>query len=274
MSISQFAFDPPDGWRNHDRFPTYESEEAQVREDMQALHDQVRDYINNTVVAKWNNNKLDQVALLPTSGAGMKYIRRNTSTNVIETSTNGSSWSATANNGHVILDGNGNAAPQRPSLRFMGATTTDEGDVTVVHSLDVISTATETNLTGALVGDGSHIGALAIDTETGYNSPHLITSGAVWMEDKALDAEIKQHVYYLLVQGVTTLPHAITWQTPSTNSPVAELTTSHVLLNCVLSNPDAVWSDLTVKVTSTNSVTIEGELFGETDIQLTFVEPA
>lgn len=41
-------------WRNPADFPTYEPDEAKVREDMQALHDETRDFINNTVVEGFN----------------------------------------------------------------------------------------------------------------------------------------------------------------------------------------------------------------------------
>lgn len=45
--IEQFAFNPATGWNDSTRFPTYEDDEEQVRADLQALHDQTRDYINS-----------------------------------------------------------------------------------------------------------------------------------------------------------------------------------------------------------------------------------
>lgn len=37
-------------WNNASDFPTYEENEAQVRADMQALHDETKDFINNTLI--------------------------------------------------------------------------------------------------------------------------------------------------------------------------------------------------------------------------------
>lgn len=45
--IEQFAFNPASGWNDSTRFPTYEDNEEQVRADLQALHNQTRDYINS-----------------------------------------------------------------------------------------------------------------------------------------------------------------------------------------------------------------------------------
>ena len=49
MAITPFAFDPPTGWNDSAVFPTYETSEVKVRSDMQELHDQTRDYINDLV---------------------------------------------------------------------------------------------------------------------------------------------------------------------------------------------------------------------------------
>ena len=71
-------------------------------------------------------------ALLPESGAGMKYIRRNDD-KVLETSTDGKSWEATGSSGHVIVDAAGNVMPQRSRMQFANGTVEDKDGVTVVH---------------------------------------------------------------------------------------------------------------------------------------------
>ena len=42
-------------WNNASDFPTYEENEAQVRADMQALHDETKDFINNTLIPNIEN---------------------------------------------------------------------------------------------------------------------------------------------------------------------------------------------------------------------------
>jgi len=46
--VPQFSFTK--SWTDASKFPTVETREVQVREDMQALFDEIRDYINNTLV--------------------------------------------------------------------------------------------------------------------------------------------------------------------------------------------------------------------------------
>ena len=41
-------------WRNPNDFPTYQTDEAKIREDNQILHDEARDYINNQIVPQLN----------------------------------------------------------------------------------------------------------------------------------------------------------------------------------------------------------------------------
>ena len=71
-------------------------------------------------------------ALLPESGAGMKYIRRNND-KVLETSTDGNIWEATGSSGHVIVDAAGSVMPQRSRMQFANGTVEDKNGVTVVH---------------------------------------------------------------------------------------------------------------------------------------------
>lgn len=48
MAIQKFQFSRL--WTNPSDFPSYEPSEAQVRADMQELHDQTKDYINNNIL--------------------------------------------------------------------------------------------------------------------------------------------------------------------------------------------------------------------------------
>lgn len=43
-------------WENPEDFPTYENDEVQVREDMQFLYNEVKEFINTKLVALLNNN--------------------------------------------------------------------------------------------------------------------------------------------------------------------------------------------------------------------------
>lgn len=48
--IERFSFDPPNGWNDPTVFPTYEENEEQVRADLQRLHNQTRDYLNDQLL--------------------------------------------------------------------------------------------------------------------------------------------------------------------------------------------------------------------------------
>lgn len=63
-----------------------------------------------------------------------KYIRVNQDL-VIETSNDGQVWQATGSSGHVILNPNGTALPQRSRLQFSNSEVSDENGVTVVHGI-------------------------------------------------------------------------------------------------------------------------------------------
>lgn len=65
----------------------------------------------------------------------VKHIRLNEDEN-IEISADGEAWTTVASSGHVILDGEGNQAPQRGRLKFGGETTVkDEDGCTVVEGI-------------------------------------------------------------------------------------------------------------------------------------------
>lgn len=50
MGLSKVQFTKD--WTNPDDFPTVETSEAKVREDMQALHDEMKDFVNNTLTVE------------------------------------------------------------------------------------------------------------------------------------------------------------------------------------------------------------------------------
>jgi hypothetical protein len=68
------------------------------------------------------------------SSNNINYLRLN-GDNAIETSTDGTTWQATGSSGHVILDKDNNAMPQRSRLKFSNATISDDGTVTVVSGI-------------------------------------------------------------------------------------------------------------------------------------------
>jgi hypothetical protein len=64
----------------------------------------------------------------------VKFIRLNVD-NVIETSTNGTTWTATGSSGHIIINNEGTALPQRSRLKFLNTTISDDGTQTIVQGL-------------------------------------------------------------------------------------------------------------------------------------------
>jgi len=111
MAVTPFAFDPPTGWNDPTVFPTYESSEAKVRSDMQELHDQTRDYINNTVVPILNRNLLlVEIASFNSLPKTVNNVQITTDHVVLE-STLGSptsqtgDWTVTTANGSLTVSG-------------------------------------------------------------------------------------------------------------------------------------------------------------------------
>ena len=74
---------------------------------------------------------VEQAVLLPENAAGFKYIRLNAD-KVLEVSTDGKSWQATGSSGHLILDPDGVALPQRSRMQFTNGTVEDKDGVTVI----------------------------------------------------------------------------------------------------------------------------------------------
>ena len=109
MSLTPFAFDPPTGWNDPTTFPTYEAEEAKVRSDLQKLHDQTRDYINDMVTVVNRNLLLVEttVSSLPktVSNAAITAnhvgMRLELGTPTAQTS----EWTVTTASGSVTISG-------------------------------------------------------------------------------------------------------------------------------------------------------------------------
>lgn len=118
-------------WENSMDFPTHEVSESQVRKDMQALHDEVKDFINDEVIADLVRLGVGEIARAP-AGAGFKYVRLNRD-RVFEVSNDGIEWEATSSSGgHLILNESGEFMPQRSRIKFEGSKVTDEDDTIVV----------------------------------------------------------------------------------------------------------------------------------------------
>ena len=52
MAFTELTFEPATGWNNSTSFPTTPASEADARERLQEIHDQTRDYINDTLLAE------------------------------------------------------------------------------------------------------------------------------------------------------------------------------------------------------------------------------
>ena len=73
MSLNRLNFTKD--WNDPSDFPTIETSEAQVRLDMQQLHDETKEFINS-LVSVLDGLGVETTVQLPIS-AGMKYIRLN-----------------------------------------------------------------------------------------------------------------------------------------------------------------------------------------------------
>lgn len=146
MAINNINFTKD--WTKPSDFPTYQDNESAVRADMQCLHNETKNYINNQLIPALTG-KVGASNIGTTSGKTMqeeldaavkyksndiKYIRVNND-KVIETSTDGAIWQATGSSGHLILDKNGTAKPQRSRLRFNDCTVDDINGETVVNGI-------------------------------------------------------------------------------------------------------------------------------------------
>ena len=144
MAISSFAFDPPTGWNDSTRFPTYEGSEVQVREDMQELHDQTRDYINSLVTTLNDLNAEDVLdkAVLSQPAWGIRYLKVGTG-DALYRSINGNTWS-------------------------------------IIGAGRITANLTPTYETGVFGGDGSKVVVVPVDSKPTPGSTHLVSSAGVW----------------------------------------------------------------------------------------------
>ncbi len=60
MAFSKMAFDPSDGLKDTNHYPTTPESEAQARAQVQSVSDQLRDYLNNTLTAQLENAETGQ----------------------------------------------------------------------------------------------------------------------------------------------------------------------------------------------------------------------
>lgn len=67
MALSKISFSK--NWTNPDDFPTYEGTESKVREDMQLLHDETKEFINNTLTVELDAVQSNNVATFATQAA-------------------------------------------------------------------------------------------------------------------------------------------------------------------------------------------------------------
>ena len=150
-------------WTNPEDFPTVELSEEQVRADMQVLYNEIKTFINEGLIPKLEQLGVEVAVLLPENGAGFKYIRLN-SDKVLEISTDGVTWQATGSSGHVILDENNVALPQRSRMKFTKSTVKDVDGVTVIEGVQ---------------GEKGDTGAQGPKGETGSQGPKGDTGYAI-----------------------------------------------------------------------------------------------
>ncbi len=126
--MEQFEFNPTNGYNDASSFPD-PGTESETREQIQALHNQTRDFINDGIVSVLTGN--NGAANIGTSSdknvqdtldgkpdsSNIKAIRLNAD-NAIETSADGVVFTQTASSGHIIQDQYGNAMPQRSRMKF------------------------------------------------------------------------------------------------------------------------------------------------------------
>lgn len=85
----------------------------------------------NQLVDDLETAGVEQAVLLPENAAGFKYLRLNAD-KVLEVSTDGKNWQATGSSGHLILDPDGVAMPQRSRMQFTNGTVEDVDGMTVI----------------------------------------------------------------------------------------------------------------------------------------------
>ena len=114
--------------------PDKPSDAGYTAEQLKAMFDARTD---NEVKEKLNG-LIDDLTALGIEEAvvseGIRQIRVNAD-GVIEVSSDGMIWTATASSGHIILDKNGNALTQRSRMQFTNCNVLDNGTATVVEGV-------------------------------------------------------------------------------------------------------------------------------------------
>lgn len=150
-------------------------------------------------------------AVILAEDAGMKYIRLNED-GALEVSADGEEWEVAGSGGHVILDSDGLALPQRSRMQFAEGSVEDVDGVTVVHGIQGPPGPGVPPVTAA--DNGKYLGvangavaAIAPDSAPTPGSDALITSGAV---APALNDAVK-NVKNLVIEKITA---SKTWVAP------------------------------------------------------------
>lgn len=131
MALEKLTFTKD--WTNPNDFPAYEPDESAVRSDMQLLHSEARDFLNNVLIPALEQLGVEEIARIKTD-AGFTYLRLSAD-KILETSDDGVAWQATGSSGHLILDKFGNVLPQRGRMQFDNCEVSDDGEITVVHGV-------------------------------------------------------------------------------------------------------------------------------------------
>ncbi len=160
------------------------------------------------------------------------------------------------------------ATPKMDGTASAGsATTWSKGDH--IHPSD---TAKQDKITasGILSGDGSGgVSAATIDTTPTAGSSNLVTSSGVYGMIRSYDRD--QAIIQVTLSGVSSLPKTFS-QTVPTGGYTPAISTDHVVINAVLSNPTAQAGTWTY-TTGTKNFKITGSINGTTDITVYLAKP-
>lgn len=131
MALDKLTFTKD--WTNPNDFPAYEPDESAVRSDMQLLHSEARDFLNDVLIPALEQLGVEEIARIKTD-AGFTYLRLSAD-KILETSEDGLVWESTGSSGHLILDKFGNVLPQRGRMQFDNCEVSDDGEITIVHGV-------------------------------------------------------------------------------------------------------------------------------------------
>lgn len=126
----------------------------------------LKEYINNVLIPALEEAGADHIVQYKENDGEIRFIRLNAD-KVLETSTDGFSWEATGSSGHLIVDKNGIAMPQRTRLMFTNSTIRDDGNMTIVEGVKGDK---------GDKGDTGERGERGIQGERGYTGPCIVPS--------------------------------------------------------------------------------------------------